>query len=135
MLFLVCALSPANHRGLHQGYIVEEQAGFRAGKSTTEKIFNLRIICEKYLQHQQSLYHVFIDFNEAFDRVMHADLWATMKKYISANLIGVIKKPMSRPLVSYSSTAAKEAGSEQQLKSDRDIYSHPPSSTYIWKGS
>ena len=135
LLFLVCALSPVNHRGLHQGYIVEEQAGFRAGKSTTEKIFNLRIICEKYLQHQQSLYHVFIDFNQAFDRVWRAALWATMKKYISANLIGVIKNPMSRPLVSYSSTAAKEAGCEQQLKSDRDIYSHPPSSTYIWKGS
>ena len=28
--------------------IAEEQAGFRAG-STTELIFNLRIICEKYL--------------------------------------------------------------------------------------
>ena len=31
--------------------IVEEQAGFRAGKSTTEQIFNLRILCEKYIQH------------------------------------------------------------------------------------
>ena len=38
----------------------EEQAGFRAGRSTTEQIFNLRILCEKYLQHQQDLYHVFI---------------------------------------------------------------------------
>ena len=27
--------------------IVEEQAGFRAGRSTTEQIFNLRILCEK----------------------------------------------------------------------------------------
>ena len=26
-------------------------------RSTTEQIFNLRIICEKYLQHQQDLYH------------------------------------------------------------------------------
>ena len=38
--------------------IAEEQAGFRAGRSTTEQIFNLRILCEKYLQHQQDLYHV-----------------------------------------------------------------------------
>ena len=30
--------------------IVEEQAGFRAGRSTTEQIFNLRILCEKYLK-------------------------------------------------------------------------------------
>ena len=52
--------------------IAEEQAGFRAGRSTTEQIFNLRILCEKYLQHQQDLYHVFIDFKKAFDRVWHA---------------------------------------------------------------
>ena len=31
--------------------IAEEQAGFRAGRSTTEQIFNLRTLCEKYLQH------------------------------------------------------------------------------------
>ena len=49
--------------------IAEEQAGFRAGRSTTEQIFNLRILCEKYLWHQQVLYHVFIDFKQAFDRV------------------------------------------------------------------
>ena len=67
---------------------VEDQAGFRAGRSTTEQIFNLRILCEKDLQHQQDLYHVFIDFNKAFDRVWYAALWATMKKYnISTNLI------------------------------------------------
>ena len=46
--------------------VVEEQAGFRAGRSTTEHIFNLRILCEKYLQHQQDLYLVFIDFKTAF---------------------------------------------------------------------
>ena len=72
--------------------IAEEQAGFRAGRSTTEQIFNLHILCEKYLQHQQDLYHVSIDFKEAFDKFWHAALWATMKKYnISTNLIQVIK--------------------------------------------
>ncbi|XP_047499509.1 uncharacterized protein LOC125045958 [Penaeus chinensis] len=70
--------------------IVEEQAGFRAGRSTTEQIFNLRIICEKHLQHQQDLYHVFIDFKKAFDRVWHGASWATVRKYnISTNLIRV----------------------------------------------
>ena len=73
--------------------IAEEQAGFRAGRSTTEQIFNLRILCEKYLQHQQNLYHVFIDFTKAFDRVWHAALWATMRKYnISANLVRTIEQ-------------------------------------------
>ena len=45
--------------------IAEEQAGFRAGRSTKEQIFNHRILCEKYLQHQQSLYHVFTDFQKS----------------------------------------------------------------------
>ena len=72
--------------------IAEEQAGFRAGRSTTEQIFNLRILCEKYLQLQHDLYHIFIDFKKAFDRVWHAALWVTMKKYnISTNFIQVIK--------------------------------------------
>ena len=71
--------------------IAEGQAGFRAGRSTTEQIFNLRILCEKYLQHQKDHYQVFIDFKKTFHRVWYAAVWATMKKYISANLIRVIK--------------------------------------------
>ena len=45
--------------------IAEEQVGFRTGRNTTEQIFNLRILCEKNLQHQQDVYHVFVDFKRA----------------------------------------------------------------------
>ena len=90
--------------------IAEEQAGFRAGRSTTEQILDLWVLCEKYLQHQQDIYHFFIDFKKAFDSVWHTALWAIMKKYnISTNLIRVIKnlyQCMIRPLVQSSSTAA-----------------------------
>ena len=41
-----------------------EFSGFRGGRSTTGQIFNLRIQCKKYLQHQQNLYHVFIDLKK-----------------------------------------------------------------------
>ena len=47
--------------------IAEEQAGFSQGRSTIEQIFNLRILCEKHLQHQRNIYHVFIGFKKAFD--------------------------------------------------------------------
>ena len=78
----------------------EEQASFRAGRSTIEQIFNLIIICQKYLRHHQDLYYVYIVFKKTFDRVWHAALWATMKKYnISANRISVIKTSLTRPLV------------------------------------
>ena len=42
--------------------------------------------------HQQSLYHVFVDFKNAFDRVWHAALWAIMVLYsINDNLIRTIE--------------------------------------------
>ena len=83
--------------------IKEEQAGFRAGRSTTEQIFNLRILCEKYLQHKQNLYHVFVDFKKAFDRVWHATLWATMRLCnIYANLIRTILRYLQSDVHGYS---------------------------------
>ena len=77
---------------LAENIIAEEQAGFRRGRSTIEQIFNLRILCEKHLQHQRNIYHVFIDFKKAFDRVWHEALWATMTKFnISGKLIETIQ--------------------------------------------
>ena len=75
-----------------ESIIAEEQAGFRAGRSTTQQIFNFRILCEKYLQHQQDLYHTFIDFKKLFYRVWHKALRSAMRLYkINANLIEVIE--------------------------------------------
>ena len=72
--------------------IAEEQAGFRAGRSITEQIFSLRNLCEKYLQHQQNLYHVFVDFKKAFDRLWHKALWATMRRNnINTSIIRAIE--------------------------------------------
>ena len=72
--------------------IAEEQAGFRTGRSTTKQIFNLRILCESYLQHQQDLYHLFVDFKTAFNRVWHAALWETINYYnINAYTICIIR--------------------------------------------
>ena len=73
--------------------IAEEQAGFRKGRSTIEQIFNLRVLCERMLQHKRELYHVFIDFKKAFDRVWHEALWNTMRAYnISPNLVDAIQQ-------------------------------------------
>ena len=112
--------------------IAEEQAGFRAGRRTTEQIFNLCILCEKYLQHQKDLYHVFIDFKKAFD--MQLCRQPRRSTTSTPSLSESSKTFMTRPPVQSSSTAAEETGSEQQLESDRLVYSHPPSSAYLWKG-
>ena len=102
--------------------IAEEQAGFRVGRNTTEQIFNLRILCEKYLQRQQDLYHVFIDFKKAFDRVWHTPLWATMKKHnISTNLIQVNKNHYNKATSAVLFNSSIGDTSEQQLESHRDF--------------
>ena len=112
--------------------IAEEQAGFRAGRSTTEQIFNLKILCEKYLQHQQDLYHVFIDLKKAVDRVWHAALWATMKKYnISTNLIRVIKNFYDKATSAVLFNSGIGDWFRTILESHKDVYSHPPSSIHF----
>ena len=71
--------------------LAEEQAGFRKGRSTTEQIFNINLLHQKYNDHQLALYYVFIDFKKAFDRVWQKALWATMHKAgMSPKLIKVI---------------------------------------------
>ena len=88
MIFHRCRGQPQT-----EGIIAEEQPGFRAGRSTTEETFNLKIMCEKYPQHQQNLYHVSTDFKKTLDRVWHAALWTTMRKYKSnANLVRTIEQ-------------------------------------------
>lgn len=61
--------------------LAEEQAGFRAGRSTVEQIFNSRVLIEKHLQHQRDLFHNFIDFKKAFDRVWHDGLWHVLRGF------------------------------------------------------
>ena len=49
-------------------------ASFGAGQYSAERIFNCRVMIAKHLEHQRTLYHNFIDFKKAFDRVCHDDL-------------------------------------------------------------
>ena len=56
-----------NLKAKAEGLLAEEQAGFRAGRSTVGQIFNCRVLIEKHLQHQRDLLHNFVDFKKAFD--------------------------------------------------------------------
>ena len=64
-----------------EGLLSEEQAGFRTGRSTVEQIFNSRVLMEKHIQHQRDLFHNFIDFKKAFDRVWHDGLWHVLRGF------------------------------------------------------
>ena len=49
--------------------IREEQYGFATGKGTTDAIFILRQLQQKYLENDKELYLVFVNLEKAFDRV------------------------------------------------------------------
>ena len=60
------------------------------------------------------------DFKKAFDRVWHATLWATMKKYnISTNLIQVIKNLYNKAI----SAVIFNSSKGDWFRSNRDVYS------------
>ena len=71
--------------------ISENQFGFAAGKSTTDAIFILRQIQQKYTEKKKRLYHIFIDLEKAFDRVPRSALvWALRRQLVPEKLVRLV---------------------------------------------
>lgn len=65
-----------------------EQAGFRAGFSTTDHMHVIKQLIEKCQEYGKVLYIAFVDYSKAFDSINHNSLWGALiqqgvpKKYI-----------------------------------------------------
>ena len=60
--------------------ISKQQYGFMPGKGTTDAMFALRMLMEKYREDQRELHCVFVDLEKAHDRVPREELWYCMRK-------------------------------------------------------
>jgi len=66
----------------------DHQNRFRDERSVIDKIFALKIINEKLWEYNQSVQHLFIDFQKAYD----STLWECMKEFkIPTNLRNTCK--------------------------------------------
>ena len=104
------ALERSNHRGLKlldqtmkvMERVIEEmirkrvnidmmQFGFMPGRGTTDAIFIVRQLQEKYLNKKKELYFVFVDLEKAFDRVPREVMqWAMRKLGVEEWIVRVV---------------------------------------------
>lgn len=94
-----------------ESVVGEYQCGFRRDRSTTDQLFNVRLILQKGREFKINTHHLFIDFKAAYDSVKRLELFRVMHELaFPAKLIRLV--------------AATLKGSQCRVKMQND-YSQP----------
>jgi sorting nexin-29 len=54
------------------------QAGIRKGKSTTDQLFSVKLILEKFWEYKIDVHQIFVDFKQAYDKSNRRTLYKIM---------------------------------------------------------
>lgn len=74
-----------------------EQAGFRAKFSTTDHMFTLTQIVEKFSEFKKTIYIAFVDYAKAFDSILHDPLWHALKEQgVPKQYVEILKEIYSK---------------------------------------
>ena len=57
------------------GIYVEAQYGFRKGRSTTDCLFILHTVINRFIENGDKLYAFFVDYSKAYDYIVRENLW------------------------------------------------------------
>ena len=68
-------------REIVESKLEDVQCGFRPGRSTTDQIFTLKQIFEKFWEYGKDLFACFADLEKAKDRVPRDKLWKVLQEY------------------------------------------------------
>ena len=70
-----------------------EQFGFMPGRGTTDAMFALRQLAERYREGQKALHMVFIDLEKAYDRIPRQEVWRSLReKMVPEKYVRLIKE-------------------------------------------
>ena len=114
--------------------IDDSQFGFVPGRGTTDAIFVVRQLQEKYLAVNKRLYMAFVDLEKAFDRVPRKVIWWALRKLGVEEWIVQLVQGMyanARSRVRVGEVSAKSL--RWRSGSIRDLYSVPCSSSLCWR--
>ena len=93
--------------------VAEQQFGFMPGRSTTDAIFCLRMLLEKWTERQKAVHCAFIDLEKAYDRVPRVEPWECLRlAETSKCYIGIVKDMYNGA----TATVRSAAGLTEELK-------------------
>jgi sorting nexin-29 len=79
-----------------ESMIGEYQVSFRRGRSTTDQLFTVKQLLEKFWEYDIDLYQIFVAFKQAYDSIKREKLYAAMQEMgIPNKLIRLVRSTMT----------------------------------------